>query len=98
MRHPERMASPEFVFDVHGSLTFSGDGRGQYPVPSDLWWFGYDCGHAGDGKAPEYLQEMRERYPDSPIMWTDDGEFRSVEYCMDECESLARQIAEKVRS
>lgn len=95
---PERMTSPELVFDVHGSLTFSGNGHGRYPVLSDLWWFGYDCGHAGDGKSPEYLQEMCERYPGSPIMWKDDGEFRSLEYCMNECESLARQIAEKVRT
>lgn len=95
---PEHMTSPEMVFDVHGSLTFSGNGCGQYPVPSDLWWFGYDCGHAGDGRSLAYLQEMRERYPDGPIMWIDDGEFRSLEYCIEECESLAQQIAEKVRS
>ena len=97
---PERMTSPAMVFDVHGSLTYAGDGDGEYPVESDLWWLGYDCGHAGDGKSPEYLAEMCTRYPDSPIMWQNDfdDEFRSLEYCVNECESLARQIAEKVRS
>lgn len=93
---PERMTSPEVVFDVHGSLTFSGGG--QYPVLSDLWWFGYDCGHAGDLPSPEYLQELRERYPGSPVKREGTGEFRSLEYCIDECESLARQIKEKVQS
>jgi len=41
-------ASPDRVFDVHGSLTFSGGGDKGYPVESDLWWFGFDCSHAGD--------------------------------------------------
>ncbi len=93
---PERMTSPELAFDVHGSLTYSG-GNGKYPVESDLWWFGYDCAHSGDGRSPEYLEAQRERYPDSPIMWHDDGEFRSLEYCVAECESLARQIVERVK-
>ena len=35
------------LFDVHGSLTYSG-GEG-YPIESDgLWWFGFDCAHADD--------------------------------------------------
>jgi hypothetical protein len=33
------------VFDVHGSLTYSGNGSGRYPVVSDLWWFGFDAAH-----------------------------------------------------
>jgi len=86
---------PDAVFDVHGGLTYSGEG--DYPVESDLWWFGYDCGHYGDGKSPEYLNAQRKRYPDSPFMWDDDGEFRSLEYCVSECESLATQIAEKTK-
>lgn len=89
---PERMTSPELAFDVHGSITYSGNGDGKYPTESDLWWFGYDCAHAGDGRSPEFLEQQRERYPDSPIMWHDDGEFRSLEYCIGECERLAQQI------
>jgi hypothetical protein len=30
---------------VHGSLTYSGNGSGRYPVVSDLWWFGFDAAH-----------------------------------------------------
>lgn len=91
---PERMNSPDMAFDVHGSLTYSG-GNGGYPVKSDLWWFGYDCAHSGDGRSPEYMEQQRERYPNSPIMWHDDGEFRSLEYCIGECERLARQIKQR---
>jgi hypothetical protein len=79
--------------DVHGGLTFA-DGGGKYPVASDLWFFGYDCGHYQDGRSEEYVAEQMARYPDKPFMWhDDDGVFRSVDYCMSECESLAKQLA-----
>lgn len=79
--------------DVHGGLTFA-DGYGTYPVESNLWFFGYDCGHAGDGHSPEYLAQQRIRYPGQPFMWEDgDDVFRSLDYCEQECESLARQLA-----
>ncbi|CAB3952786.1 hypothetical protein [Achromobacter piechaudii] len=42
-----RMQSPEIVFDVHGGVTYSGNSD-TYPVQSELWWFGFDCAHAGD--------------------------------------------------
>lgn len=93
---PETMNSPDMVFDVHGSLTYAGSGDGNYPVKSNLWWFGYDCAHAGDGRSPEYMEMQREHYPNSPIMWHNDGMFRSLDYCVSECESLARQIVERV--
>lgn len=38
---------PEFAFDVHGGLTFSGNGN-NYPTDGDEWWFGFDCAHADD--------------------------------------------------
>ncbi len=64
---------PEYVFDVHGSLTYSA--AGDYPVKSELWWFGFDCGHAGDSS--KYCN----------------GEGRTEEYVVSECESLAAQVA-----
>lgn len=79
--------SPEYVFEVHGGLTFSGDGKGKYPVEADLWWFGYDCGHAGDAPAPGSCMAQ---YSSSLF----DGDVhRTLEYCIDECESLASQLA-----
>lgn len=39
----------DVVFDVHGSLTFSGGG--DYPVASSgLWWFGFDAAHCDDSR------------------------------------------------
>ena len=81
----EELNSPEYVFEVHGGLTFSG-GKGKYPVESDLWWFGYDCGHAGDAPAPGSRMAEFGIY---------EGDVhRTLEYCEGECESLARQLSE----
>lgn len=70
--------------DVHGGLTF-GKANPKYPVESDLFWFGYDCAHAGD-LVPGL------GYSDS------EDEERTLEYCIDECESLAKQLMEKASS
>lgn len=41
--------SMDWIFDVHGSITFTGGGKGsEYPVKTNLWWIGFDCVHAGD--------------------------------------------------
>jgi hypothetical protein len=37
----------DVVMDVHGGLSFSGYGD-EIGLAEDLWWFGFDCGHAGD--------------------------------------------------
>lgn len=78
-------ASPDVVFDVHGGLTYSGDGQSGYPVNGETWWFGFDCAHSGDG----YIEgsSMAE-------IGISDGPVRSMEYVEAECESLAAQIAE----
>src|SRR5690606_25559239 len=87
--------TPEAVFDVHGSLTFSG-GTTDFPVESDLWWFGYDCGHCDDAPSPKYLRQLRDKYPDKPFMWRDHhGVHRDLDYCVQQCESLARQIIDR---
>lgn len=92
-----RMNSPEMVFDVHGGITYSG-GSSDYPAPSDgLWWFGYDCGHAGDSPSPDFVASRRasgrHRYEGIP-----GSEFRDLPYCIAECESLAAQIVQATGS
>lgn len=89
-------ASPEIVFDVHGGLTFASDGgERNYPVASDLWWFGYDCAHAGDGKEQAYIDAQPENL--RRLYRNHDGDVvRTLGYCVDECESLARQFIERV--
>jgi len=78
--------TPELVFDVHGGITYS-RGEKNYPVESDLWWFGYDCAHAWDLPSQEFI--------DKNPSWYDslhDSFHRSLNYCENECESLSSQI------
>lgn len=56
----------EAYFNCHGGITYSGGGeKSTYPIESDLWWFGFDCAHYGDGKdldlAIEYFPEISEK-------------------------------------
>lgn len=89
-------ASPEIVFDVHGGITYSG-GRGAYPVESGLWWFGYDCGHAGDAPSPEAVADRVARMG-SVFYPSPDEVHRTLDYCVGECESLAEQLTSRLRA
>ena len=91
-------------FDVHGGITYSGGGnRSKYPIESDLWWFGFDCAHWGDGKDFEtakklfsddqekldYIGYFEKTYENLP-----DGDICTKEYVENECRHLAEQLAE----
>lgn len=65
----EGKESLEMIFDVHGSLTFSGKFEN-----SELWWLGYDCAHCDD--TPEVC---------------------NLEFCISQCESLSKQIRDKIK-
>ena len=78
---PDNIPTVSLLFDVHGGITYSGDGGGVYPANSqDIWWFGFDCGHDGDGSLSKY-SFMYDTYP-----------VRSQEYVEAECERLAAQL------
>jgi hypothetical protein len=74
--------------DVHGGLTYSRDNSTDYPVVSDLWWFGYDCNHLWDAPSDEYMKEHPDQY-----QWLEQNAVhRSLNYCITNCESLASQL------
>lgn len=83
--------TPELVFEVHGCITYSGAGGGKYPVESNLWWYGYDCAHAGD--LPEPDSQMGRVYAEMGFAERD-GVVRTLDFCIAECEALAKQLAE----
>ena len=93
----------EAYFHCHGGITFAGGGKNsEYPIKSDLWWFGFDCGHTGDKadlqyamqKFPNRQEEYRirllieNRYP------IEDDVIRTEEYVAEECKKLAEQLKE----
>lgn len=93
--------SPGIVFDVHGGLTYSDRGDNNKWLnatvikgdPSKLWWFGFDAGHCDDGHLPEWIEAMHAKGID---LWSN-RPARTLEYMVDECESLAQQIVDRVR-
>jgi len=73
--------------NVHGGVTFGGGGKGsEYPIKSELWWFGFDCNHWGMDKPdpkftpPEYSSQKRT------------GKVRTLAYCIKECNNMAKQL------
>jgi hypothetical protein len=86
-----RGTTPEGFFSVHGSLTFA-DKREGHP---DLWFFGFDCAHAGDlpdeslmVNIPENLREiLSTRSGFGGTVWT-------LDMVVAECENLAQQLSD----
>lgn len=88
--------------EVHGGITYSGSDE-NYPVTTNdkLWWFGFDTAHYMDGKdidlALKYELLNEKTYgilKESDKYFGNDGVARSLEYCIDECKSLAEQLSE----
>lgn len=84
--------------EVHGGLSFSGacspsetPDRGICHVPEpgapEVWWLGFDCGHAWD-----VSPLMAERYGVAP-----DQTYRTLAYVERELVGLASQLAEAIR-
>lgn len=108
VRDMQAQFQPDVAFDVHGGITYA-DNRGKYQgteesYPSKglfpgCWWFGFDCGHAGDALHPEIYRQRQLEFPNQPFMgYPIQGDvFRDIPYVVEECESLARQLILRVR-
>ena len=92
----------EAYFQCHGGITYAGGGEhSDYPIESDLWWFGFDCGHAGDKSDLDYaIQKFpshRKGYQLRKMVeskYLIDDVIRTEEYVADECKKLAGQLKE----
>lgn len=95
--------SPETYFDVHGGITFS-DGcqeaghichTPEPGQPDNVWWFGFDCAHAGD-VSPGYRASIAKMFDQVEMAFRDrifkDDVYRDVTYVKAEIGSLARQL------
>ena len=84
----------DVVIDVHGSLTYSESGEGNYPAPSTekVWWFGFDCGHYGDGKDFSIMDDSTREMCNEGFRYIFEGPIRSKEYVEKHCRLLARQL------
>ena len=79
------------LFDVHGGVTYSGENDYLIKLDKPWWWFGFDCGHIDD--APD-IDQMEERVRQVYLQFGFDitGIVRTLEYCINECESLSQQL------
>ena len=93
----------EAYFQCHGGITFADGGKNSsYPIKSDLWWFGFDCGHCDDAKELELAYERFPKYRESISLQIEvekkfhiDGLIvRTEQYVADECKKLAEQLKE----
>lgn len=88
--------TPEALVDVHGGLTFAdscdedaAEGHGICHVPfpgrpTDVWWLGFDCAHAGD-YSPGLVTDGFGGFPGDV--------YRDLGYVRAEVASLAAQLA-----
>lgn len=75
--------------DVHGGLTYAAPCQEDGTIchvpepgrPADVWWFGFDCAHAGD------------IVPDFRFTFHGDT-YRDIAYVRAECAALAAQLCE----
>ena len=93
----------EAYFSCHGGITFADGGENSnYPIESDLWWFGFDCAHCDDAKELELAYERFPNYRERLAMKIEcedrfciDGTIvRTEEYVAEECKKLAEQLKE----
>ena len=99
----DERARLDIYFNVHGGLTYAGDSA-DYPVESNLWWLGFDCGHYNDGNDWDLVEkywgdnpQMQRRLEINRVLgW--DNEIRTQEYVENECKSLVDQIIELVEN
>jgi hypothetical protein len=85
--------TPSIFLNVHGGITYSNNDK-NYPIAnSNLWWYGFDCAHAGDAKDLEVLYIINQAIYEIENKFKDeDDKLRTLEYCENECNSLANQL------
>jgi hypothetical protein len=88
----------DLPYSVHGGITY---GRLE---EDEEYWIGFDCAHSGDivpsleifkKKYGEYggIKELKSQFPDAPCF---KEHYRNIQFVVEECKSLAEQIAEKI--
>lgn len=89
---------------VHGGLTYSDlcqEGDESIAIchipepgePDDVWWFGFDCGHAGDLMPGLEAREAMSGMKRLAAMFGERNKYRDIDYVRGECAVLADQLA-----
>lgn len=92
-----------YGLSCHGGITYSGDANHLNLEDDELWYIGFDCGHAYDerdfGAAFKAFSGMKEQTNmilsemlNRRHLNHSDWEVRTLDYVLDECKFLARQL------
>ena len=103
----ELMHKVDEIINVHGGVTYSGKiewAREQdSSIPRNMWWFGFDCHHAGDSQDPELINdpiikkftiEMNERMGNWDKSYN--TTHKSLEYVVEQCNVMAEHLSKFV--
>jgi hypothetical protein len=78
-----------YDIQVHGGLTYASMGK------DGLWWFGFDCAHAGD-LVPRILMVLLDKPRQDGGEWWYSGEtYRTWDYVENEVRKLVRQLRDE---
>lgn len=105
----EEGISVESILPAHGGITFAeacvhgaeSSGICHVPAPGEpdnVWWFGFDCAHAGDftpGTNHRLPADLRDHIG-APTGWGRTIQYRNVGYVEAECRTLAEALASLV--
>jgi hypothetical protein len=75
---------------VHGGLTFSGN----FPDKEE-WFFGFDCGHAGDYVPGLFVAYEQLGLPTEQFIVPGDT-YRDIDYVREEVKDLAKQLSNRL--
>lgn len=93
--------APEDLFGVPGGLNYSDDLCHAIDKKRPLWWFGFDCAHCNDSKDYEStLKYFGEERCEALRVYEDllMGEVKTLEYVVNACKNLAKQIVQVVKT
>lgn len=107
--HGKRYDDESVNVDVHGGLTYAQACAGDIchvpkpGAPDDVWWFGFDCAHAGDLSPAMRAKYLHHGYPFNSepydhvkamaaTDWSVDV-YRTLDYVQAEANRLADQLA-----
>jgi hypothetical protein len=94
--------------NVHGGLTYAApcaegapEARGICHIPGKgepdhVWWFGFDCAHAGDF-CPKHDPAEGPLSIGSPTGWGENVTYRNIQYVTDQVKDLAAQLGDHGR-
>lgn len=90
----------EIPVECHGGLTYADFDLYSQKDMQDVWWIGFDCGHYFDKRD---IETYKKYYEETPyinarlIELTDEGEVKTLNFCMKECVDIVDQIIDLER-